>query len=252
MVASPLADPDGARYRVKLEDLRDEAIRARLKAIWLDPMSLDPSKICAQVTRKVAGHLAELGKALEKAGHKSEDAARFLMRALFTMFAEDVQLLPGDKSFSDLLKSLRGQPENAAPLLESLWDTMNVGGFSPALRERVKYFNGGLFKDAKALPLAEHHLSLLIQAAEHDWRDVEPAIFGTLLERALDERQRHKLGAHYTPRAYVERLVNPTVIQPLREEWADVQAAALTYAAQNKEQERPSRRFGISTTASAW
>jgi hypothetical protein len=48
---------------------------------------------------------------------------------------------------------------------------------------------------------------------------VEPAIFGTLLERALDPRERHKLGAHYTPRAYVERLVNPTVIEPLREEW---------------------------------
>ena len=46
---------------------------------------------------------------------------------------------------------------------------------------------------------------------------MEPAIFGTLLERALDPRERHKLGAHYTPRAYVERLVLPTIIEPLRE-----------------------------------
>lgn len=38
------------------------------------------------------------------------------------------------------------------------------------------------------------------------WKDVEPAIFGTLLERALDPAERHQLGAHYTPRAYVERL----------------------------------------------
>jgi len=38
-----------------------------------------------------------------------------------------------------------------------------------------------------------------------------------LLERALDSVERHKLGAHYTPLAYVERLVIPTVIQPLRE-----------------------------------
>ncbi|HEV7401529.1 MAG TPA: hypothetical protein VGO11_01335 [Chthoniobacteraceae bacterium] len=52
-----------------------------------------------------------------------------------------------------------------------------------------------------------------------DWRDVEPAIFGTLLERALDPVERHKLGAHYTPRAYVERLVIPTVVEPLRA-WA--------------------------------
>jgi len=67
---------------------------------------------------------------------------------------------------------------------------------------------------------------LLIRAAEADWSDVEPAIFGTLLERALDPRERHKLGAHFTPRAYVERLVVPTVIEPLREEWDAAQAAA--------------------------
>ena len=95
-------------------------------------------------------------------------------------------------------------------------------------------FNGGLFRDADALPLTEVQLSLLIAAGEKDWKEVEPAIFGTLLERALDKRQRHKLGAHYTPRAYVERLVMPTVIEPLRADWRDVQAAALTLANQGK------------------
>ena len=62
------------------------------------------------------------------------------------------------------------------------------------------------------------------------WKDVEPAIFGTLLERALDPRERHQLGAHYTPRAYVERLVLPTVVEPLRAEWEAVRTAALLYA----------------------
>ncbi|MCB1989492.1 MAG: class I SAM-dependent DNA methyltransferase, partial [Burkholderiaceae bacterium] len=54
--------------------------------------------------------------------------------------------------------------------------------------------------------------------------------FGTLLERALDPTERHALGAHYTPRAYVERLVLPTVIEPLRADWANAQAAALVLA----------------------
>ena len=55
-------------------------------------------------------------------------------------------------------------------------------------------------------------------------------IFGTLLERALDKNERHKLGAHFTPRAYVERLVLPTIVEPLREQWVNVQAAAVTLA----------------------
>lgn len=64
---------------------------------------------------------------------------------------------------------------------------------------------------------------------------MEPAIFGTLLERALSPGERHKLGAHYTPRAYVERLVIPTIVEPLRAEWEAAQAAAFTLAAQGKD-----------------
>ncbi len=224
--------PDGNRYRITLDDLRDHKIRERLATIWTAPHSLDPAKISAAVTRKVAGHLAQLGKSFEGQGHSSEGVARFLMRCLFTMFAEDVELIPAG-AFSTLLKELRGTPEHAQPALKSLWETMNTGGFSAILRKDLMRFNGGLFKDATALPLSNVQLSLLIQAAEHDWREVEPAIFGTLLERALDKRQRHKLGAHYTPRAYVERLVTPVVMDPLRADWRDVQAAALILANQD-------------------
>ncbi len=228
--------PDGNRYRITMEDLRDDKVRERLRLIWTDPHALDPSRIAAQVTREVAGHLAALGRSFEGQGHEPEAVARFLMRCLFTMFAEDVDLIPA-KSFSDLLVRLRGHPEHAAPSLKALWETMNTGGFSTVLTADLKTFNGGLFKDAEALPLSEVQLSLLIEAASRDWREVEPAIFGTLLERALDKRQRHKLGAHYTPRAYVERLVVPVIMDPLRSDWRDVQAAAVALAAQGREDE---------------
>lgn len=228
--------PDGNRFRIAMDDLRDEKTRERLRLIWTDPHTLDPARISAQVTREVADRLAALGRSFEGQGHESEAVARFLMRALFTMFAEDVELIPHG-GFTRLLHSLRGHPENAAPALRALWETMDKGGFSPVLLTDLKKFNGGLFREADALPLSEVQLSLLIDAAEKDWREVEPAIFGTLLERALDKRQRHKLGAHYTPRAYVERLVVPTLMEPLRADWRDVQAAALTLANQGKEAE---------------
>lgn len=226
--------PDGNRYRITLEDLREDKIRERLRLIWTDPMALDPSRISAEVTREVADRLAALGRSFETQGHEPEAVARFLMRCLFTMFAEDVELIPR-ASFKGLLEKLRGHPEHAAPALSGLWQTMNTGGFSQVLMADLKRFNGGLFKDASALPLSTVQLSLLIDAANRDWREVEPAIFGTLLERALDKRQRHKLGAHYTPRAYVERLVVPTLMDPLRADWQDVQAAALTLAGQGRQ-----------------
>ncbi|MEH6654554.1 MAG: DNA methyltransferase [Loktanella salsilacus] len=228
--------PDGARYKIGLDDLRDPKALDRLRTIWTDPHALDPAKISAEVTRGVADRLAALGRSFEGQGHKAEDVARFLMRCLFTMFAEDVDLIPHD-SFSDLLKKLRGHPEHAAPALKGLWETMNSGGFSQALMTDLKRFNGGLFKDASALPLSEVQLSLLIDAADRDWKEVEPAIFGTLLERALSPKERHKLGAHYTPRAYVERLVNPTVIEPLRADWIAVKGSALILNQQGKPDE---------------
>ena len=58
-----------------------------------------------------------------------------------------------------------------------------------------------------------------------------PSIFGTLLERALDPKERHRLGAHYTPRAYVERLVRPSIEEPLRAEWDNVRAQVLRIVA---------------------
>jgi hypothetical protein len=219
--------PDSLLHRIFLEDLDRQSNRERLRTIWLDPIALDPSRISAKVTRDVAWQLANLARDLEKEEHPPEAVASFLMRCIFTFFAEDIHLLPHD-SFSNLLDTLAEDLQNFKPMVESLWQTMNTGGFSPILREHVLRFNGGLFESVEALPLNRRQFDLLRVAAAAEWKDVEPAIFGTLLERALDERERHSLGAHYTPRAYVERLVLPTVIEPLRQDWRDVQTAAVS------------------------
>lgn len=223
---------DGSRFRITLKDLRQESVRETLRLVWTDPHALDPAKKTAKVTRKIADQLAALGKSFEEQGHKSDIVARFLMRCLFTMFAEDVELIPKD-SFTNLLVELRGKPKAVQPTLQDLWKTMNDGGFSPVLRHDLLRFNGGLFAEADALPVNSIQLGLLISAAEADWREVEPAIFGTLLERALSVKERHKLGAHYTPRAYVERLVTPTIVEPLRADWDAVKAAAFSLADKN-------------------
>ena len=119
-------------------------------------------------------------------------------------------------------------------MLKVFWKSMDEGGFNAAIAQDVLRFNGKLFKGAGAdgyvLPLTTAQIDGLLRAARANWQEVEPAIFGTLLERALDPTERHALGAHYTPRAYVERLVLPTVVEPLRADWAHAQAAAVLLA----------------------
>ncbi|KZC39889.1 DNA methyltransferase [Rhodanobacter sp. FW510-R12] len=225
--------PDPRSHRIALEDLARDTVRERLRKVWTDPLSLDPSRESARVTREIAGRLAALARSLEAAGHPAESVAQFLMRCLFTMFAEDVRLLPED-SFRILLQTHAEQPETAMRMLSRLWQDMDGGGFSAAIATDVLRFNGKLFKQPDTLPLTREQIALLIEAAKAKWEHVEPAIFGTLLERALDPSERHKLGAHYTPRAHVERLVLPAVIEPLRDEWGDAHAAALTLATEGK------------------
>lgn len=227
--------PDRQTYRIYLDDLRDEAIQTRLRAIWTAPQTLDPTRISAEVTRDIAERLAKIAKRLEQK-HDAKEVAEFLMRCLFTMFAEDAELLPKD-SFTTLLERIKDTPKNFKPAMEELWRVMDEGGYAAAINETLKRFNGSLFKKRTAIALEADDIHELHIAAKRDWRDVEPAIFGTLLERALDSKERSKFGAHYTPRTYVERLVIPTIIEPLRQEWDEVQAHVQELLAAKKKKE---------------
>lgn len=216
----------GARRTFRIEDLADPETRSYLATIFQDPWSLDPARHAAKVTREVASRLADLARTLEGGGHEPDQVARFLMRCLFTMFAEDVGLLPKDLFTSSIRDFWLPAPDKFRLGVTQFWVLMNQGGLS-IRGDVIRRFNGGLFHSSDALDLNRDQIQLLLEAAECDWSAVEPAIFGTLLERALDKRERHKLGAHFTPREYIERLVRPTVFEPLREEWQAVQATVL-------------------------
>lgn len=236
--------PDPLHNRIFLSDLGKHLDLFR--SIFTDPLSLDPARRSAAVTRAVAARLAALAKELHAANHDPEQAARFLMRCLFTMFAEDVGLLTRrpapeqpektERPFTDHLeKQWIPDPERFATDVEALWRGMNVGDYVFGIGKLLR-FNGGLFTDPVGLSLTKTQLQLLLEAARCDWSDVEPAIFGTLLERALDPEERHVLGAHFTPRAYVERLVRPTIEEPVRDEWNAARAEALAILREGNEE----------------
>jgi len=225
--------PDRQGFRVYLEDLRDEVVRERLRLIWTDPSALDPTRKAAKATREVAERLASVTRLLEGRGQDPEQVAQFLMRCLFTMFAEDVELLPKG-SFQEVLRKCTADPSKFSPMVSQLWAAMNTGDFAYALETKVKRFNGEFFRNPVVLDLNREEIGELLMAADKEWRDVEPAIFGSLLEGALNPKERSKLGAHYTPRAYVERLVIPTIMEPLRADWRDAAVTAEKLMAEGK------------------
>ncbi|MDB5710368.1 MAG: putative methyltransferase [Sphingomonas bacterium] len=154
--------PDRSRYRIMLEDLRDPKVQARLAAIWVAPKTLDPAIQSAKVTREIADLLARVSKRLEARGYKAEAVSGFLMRVLFTMFAEDTEVLLPKDSFKTLLREHVGSPHHLHHSLTALWQAMDKGTFAPALRQPVKRFNGYLFKNAEAIELDGEELLMAV------------------------------------------------------------------------------------------
>ena len=175
----PFHDPRS--HRLLLADLAKPEAQERLRLIWQDPDNLNPGCISAEVTREVAAVLARRAKSLEEGWVKSDP----------------------NKPLA-LIHKAQTAPETIANYPTRCLFCM--------FAEDIELLPKGAFQN---LLLTPEQIDLLIAAARANWREVEPAIFGTLLERALKPTDRHALGAHYTPRAYVERLVLPTVIEPL-------------------------------------
>ncbi|RZJ43286.1 MAG: class I SAM-dependent DNA methyltransferase [Brevundimonas sp.] len=148
------------------------------------------------------------------------------MRCVFTLFAADVGLLPKDKLIV-LLEDCIAAPQTFAPMMTDLWrrfrEPDHEQRFFSGFGEHVPHIGGDLFRQPEAFPLEAEEIALLLTAAHRRWDSVEPSIFSELFEQALASAERRKLGAHFTPRAYVARLVELAVMQPLRQAWLDVQ-----------------------------
>ena len=142
--------------------------------------------------------------------------AHFVNRLVFCMFAEDIGLLP-DKMFTRMLERTRHDPNRFPDYASRLFGAMSTGG--DVGFEAVEWFNGGLFDDDTALPLDRAGIDMALKAAALDWSEIDPSILGTLFERGLDPDKRSQLGAHYTDRDKIMRIVEPVVIRPWLAEW---------------------------------
>ncbi|MCI0334481.1 MAG: class I SAM-dependent DNA methyltransferase [Planctomycetes bacterium] len=192
-----------------------------LRRVFTDPESLRPGQTTEAVTAQAAELIGQIADGMRVRGIAAHDAAHFLMKLMFSMFAEDIGLLK-NKVFAGILKSAKDKPAVLAQRMQALFEAMSTGGYFGA--DEVLHFNGGLFADAAVIELRPAEIRNLVDVNALDWSDVEPSIFGTLFERMLDPDKRSQIGAHYTSRADIETLLQPVVMQPLRREWDAVKA----------------------------
>jgi len=238
-------------YRFTLDDLAadpGEPLRI-LRAVFTDPETLRPTRLREDLTKLAAKDFADLATALRARGHHPHTVAHFLDRLLFAMFAEDAGILPKDL-IDRLASATKGDAAAFSAALHDLFGKMAKGGGLFGV-ERIEWFNGGLFDDAEVITLAPAEMETIGRVSKLDWSQIEPAIFGTLFERGLDPDQRAQLGAHYTDRTSILRLVEPVLMEPLRRDWAQTQEtitplvlAGRKVTARTPADQNPERIFG--------
>jgi type II restriction/modification system DNA methylase subunit YeeA len=206
-----------------LDGLADPKNILLLRQLFTNPEALKPGKTQAVITEEIAHRFARLADGMRARDIPAERAAHFLMKLMFCMFAEDVELLPRDL-FKKTVANAKRDSARLTKLLRSLFDCMAKGESFGA--ESIEHFNGGLFDNNDAIDLNQAEINALLDAAECDWSQVEPTIFGTVFERTLDPNKRSQIGAHFTSRADIETLLQPVMMEPLRREWTEVKAKA--------------------------
>jgi len=208
-----------------------------LRWVFTDPEKLRPVKSLAAITEEAAGKFGALAETLRKRGqeapHFPQQVAHFLIQCLFCMFAEDENLLPRGV-FTGLLTKAAADPARATNRLTALFVAMQNGGDYGD--DTIAWFNGGLFQTIAVPPLTREDIAALQHAAEMDWRNIDPSIFGTLFERGLNPAKRSQLGAHYTDPATIMRLIDPVIVRPLTLEWQAAMAAITAKLNKSKKQ----------------
>ena len=208
-------------HEFELEELADAATRDKLKWAMSDPERLKPGETRQELTERAASTFAKLAHSLRERGHEPQAVAHFVNRLVFCMFAEDVGLL-ADNMFTRMLEQAWSHPDDFTDMARGLFGAMSTGGRIGF--EKVEWFNGGLFDDDTALPLGKTDIEITLKASALDWSEIDPSILGTLFERGLDPDKRSQLGAHYTDRDKIMRIIGPVVVRPWLAEWETAKA----------------------------
>ena len=211
-----------ARYDVGIGEFEQAERLELLRDVFFAPHRFrERLRSVDAVTRETAAVFQSIVVDMEARNEDPERLARYLNQLVFCLYAEDAGLLP-EGLFTRIVAQHYRDPATFDRAVRSLFAQMATGGFSGA--DEIAHFNGDLFNMVDTVELSTTALQRLGEACERNWRDIEPSIFGTLFERALDASKRAQTGAHYTGAEDIELVVEPVVMAPLRREWETARA----------------------------
>ncbi|WP_201625020.1 DNA methyltransferase [Psychrobacter immobilis] len=154
----------------------------------------------------------------------------FLTRLLFCFFAEDTGIFTDNQFSAELESHTKADGSDVDSYLNRLFEVLNTSKENrhdlPDYLSKFEYVNGGLFADSIASPkFSTKSRKMLIECgSELDWSDINPDIFGSMIQAVVHPDQRGGMGMHYTSVINIMKVIEPLFLDDLYAELENIAA----------------------------
>ncbi|WP_019602993.1 class I SAM-dependent DNA methyltransferase [Teredinibacter turnerae] len=157
---------------------------------------------------------------------RRHDMNHFMARLIFCFFAEDTDIFNGDNLFTATIEQMSAKDSsNTHEVISEIFRSMNTKT-ADRKKENIRswadgfpYVNGGLFSGSTEVPrFTKIARSYLLHVGTLDWKQINPDIFGSMIQAVADDEERGALGMHYTSVPNILKVLNPLFLDDLREQ----------------------------------
>ncbi len=157
------------------------------------------------------------------------DMNHFMARLIFCFFAEDTDIFNGKGLFTQTVQQMSASDSsNTHEVLSEIFRAMNTAIEMRGIEklrpyaDQFPYVNGGLFSGSTETPkFSKIARAYLLRTGELHWREINPDIFGSMIQAVADDEERGALGMHYTSVPNILKVLNPLFLDDLRTQLED-------------------------------
>jgi hypothetical protein len=147
----------------------------------------------------------------------------FLSRLLFCFFAEDTGIFEEEGIFTNTLaQHTKPDGSDVHLFLDRLFKVLNTkdNSHEPTYLQAFPYVNGGLFRDTIVSPkFSLKARKIILECGDLNWSEINPDIFGSMIQAVVNPEYRSGLGMHYTSVPNIMKVIEPLFLNELREEF---------------------------------
>lgn len=178
---------------------------------------------------KAAGRLAKFYDAILEANpdwtahQRVHELNLFMTRILFCMFAQSTSIFPKEIFSRTLNECTSIDGGNTKEVLQAIFETLDLNeesrAKSPEYAKRFPYVNGGLFRDRTEVPkFSRVARRILIDSVKLNWSEINPDIFGSMIQAVVKPEMRGEIGMHYTSVPNIMKVLRPLFLDDIEEE----------------------------------